>query len=240
MKTTRKKPTTPNKTKRRRQPGIPTGLSTETLLEFYERMLLLRRFEETAQEFYRSGRWPGFIHLYIGEEATAVGVCANLHADDCITSTHRGHGHALAKGVSPRAVMAELLGKTTGCSGGRGGSMHMFSPSAGLLGSTGIVASGIPLAAGAALSAKVRETGQVGVAFFGDGATSHGAFLESMNFATILKLPMVFVCENNLYATQTALHKATANTRIADRAAAFGCEGVTVDGNDVMAVWKVT
>ena len=168
---------------------MPAGQKTEALLGLYERMVLLRRFEETAQEFYRSGRWPGFIHLYIGEEATAVGVCAALRDSDWITSTHRGHGHALAKGIPPGVVMAELLGRAAGCSGGRGGSMHMFSPRLGLLGSTGIVGSGIPLAVGAALSARVRGTDQVAVAFFGDGATNHGSFLESVNFATVRKLP---------------------------------------------------
>ncbi|MCY3017467.1 MAG: pyruvate dehydrogenase complex E1 component subunit beta [Planctomycetota bacterium] len=218
---------------------LPPGLKKEDLLRLYERMLLLRRFESTAQEFYRAGRWPGFIHLYIGEEATAVGVCANLRTDDWITSTHRGHGHVLAKGVPPGAVMAELLGKTGGCCGGRGGSMHMYCPSVGLFGTTGIVASGIPSAVGTALSAKVRGSGQVAAAFFGDGATNHAAFLESINFATVQKLPVLFVCENNLYATQTALTKATANTRISSKAAAFGCVGVTVDGNDVLAVWEV-
>ena len=218
---------------------LPPGLKKDDLLRLYERMVLLRRFESTAQEFYRAGRWPGFIHLYIGEEATAVGVCANLRADDWITSTHRGHGHVLAKGVPPGAVMAELLGKATGCCGGRGGSMHMYCPSVGLFGTTGIVASGIPSAVGAALSAKVRGTDQVAAAFFGDGATNHAAFLESINFATIQKLPVLFVCENNLYATQTALFKATANTCISSKAAAFGCVGVTVDGNDVLAVWEV-
>ena len=240
MKTAQKKRTTRNKTRRTTQKKIPAGLRTKDLLELYERMLLLRRFEETAQEFYRSGRWPGFIHLYIGEEATAVGVCAALRENDQITSTHRGHGHALAKGVPPGVVMAELLGKTTGCSGGRGGSMHMFSPSVGLLGSTGIVGSGIPLAVGAALGAKARGTDQVAAAFFGDGATNHAAFLESINFATVQKLPVIFVCENNLYATQTALWKATANTRISSKSAAFGCKGVTVDGNDVLAVLNAT
>jgi 2-oxoisovalerate dehydrogenase E1 component len=217
---------------------LPVELQKGDLLRLYERMVLLRRFESKAQEFYRAGRWPGFIHLYIGEEATAVGVCANLRDDDWITSTHRGHGHVLAKGVSPGAVMAELLGKSTGCSGGRGGSMHMYYPAAGLLGTTGIVASGIPAAVGTALSAKVRGSGQVAAAFFGDGATSHAGFLESLNFASVQKLPVLFVCENNLYATQTALYKATANTRISDKAAAFGCAGVTVDGNDVLEVWK--
>ncbi|MGA2500591.1 MAG: thiamine pyrophosphate-dependent enzyme, partial [Tepidisphaeraceae bacterium] len=219
---------------------IPVELKKADLLRLYERMVLLRRFESKAQELYRAGRWPGFIHLYIGEEATAVGVCAHLRNDDWITSTHRGHGHVLAKGVPPGVVMAELLGKTTGCSGGRGGSMHMYYPSVGLFGTTGIVASGIPSAVGTALSAQVRGTDQVAVAFFGDGATNHAGFLESINFAAVQKIPILFVCENNLYATQTALTKTTVNTRISSKAAAFGCAGVTVDGNDVLEVWKAT
>lgn len=220
--------------------AIPSELGKPDLLRMYERMVLLRRFESKVQELYRAGRWPGFIHLYIGEEATAVGVCDHLSSDDWIVSTHRGHGHALAKGVSPGAVMAELLGKTTGCSGGRGGSMHMYDRQVGLFGTTGIVASGIPSAVGAALSARVRGTNNVSVAFFGDGGTSHGGFLESLNFASVQKLPVLFVCENNLYATQTALSKATANVSISSKAAAFGCAGVTIDGNDVLEVWRAT
>lgn len=217
---------------------VSRDLGKEELLRLYRQMVLLRRFESTAQELYRKGVWPGFIHLYIGEEATAVGVCANLQGDDWITSTHRGHGHALAKGISVKSIMSELFGKSTGCCGGRGGSMHLYCPSIGLLGSNGLVAGGIPLAAGTALSGKVRGTGQIGVSFFGDGASNHGAFLESMNFAAVQKLPLVFVCENNLYATATPLSAATANTDIAGKAAAFGLPGAAVDGNDVLAVYR--
>lgn len=218
--------------------NVPDGLDKGGLLRLYERMALIRRFETVAQDLNRKGVWPGFLHLYIGEEATAAGVCDHLGNDDWITSTHRGHGHVLAKGVPPTKLMAELYGRAAGCSGGRGGSMHVFSPEHGLLGTHGLVAGGIPLAVGAALSAKVRATGTVGVAFFGDGASSHGAFLESLNFAAAQKLPVVFVCENNLYATATPLKTATANPEIAARAAAFGCAGQAVDGNDVLAVWR--
>ncbi len=209
-------------------------------LALYEQMVLLRQFELAAQSNYKAGRMPGFIHLYIGEEAVAVGVCAHLRRDDWITSTHRGHGHALAKGVSPKSVLAELYGKVTGCCGGRGGSMHLYDARAGLFGTNGFVGGGLPATVGIGLSAKVRKTDQVAVAFFGDGATSHGAFHESVNFATVQNAPVLFVCENNLYATATPLASATKNTEIASRAAAYGLPGVAVDGNDVLAVWEVT
>jgi 2-oxoisovalerate dehydrogenase E1 component len=217
---------------------LPAGVSRADLLRLYERMMLLRRFESVAQDLNKKGVWPGFLHLYLGEEAVAVGVCDHLKPTDWITSTHRGHGHALAKSVSPGAMMAELYGKATGVSGGRGGSLHMYCPEVGLLGTNGLVGGGIPLAVGAALSAKVRKSPDVGVAFFGDGAVNHGAFLESLNFAAIQKLPVLFVCENNLYATATPLRIATANTEVAQRAAAFGAVGVAVDGNDVVDVWR--
>ncbi len=216
----------------------PSGLDKQTLLYLYEQMVLLRRFELTAQELYKKGQIPGFIHLYVGEEATAVGVCAHLRNEDWITSTHRGHGHAVAKGVPPRIIMAELFGKATGCCGGRGGSMHLYHPPSGLFGTNGLVGAGIPLAVGAGISAKVRKTDQVGVAFFGDGAVNHGTFHESINFATVQNAPVIFVCENNLYATATPLNLVTRNTDIASKAAAYGVPGVAVDGNDVLAVWQ--
>jgi 2-oxoisovalerate dehydrogenase E1 component len=218
---------------------LPEGLDRTALLSLYERMMLLRRFELTAQDIYKRGQMPGFIHLYVGEEATAVGMCAQLRNDDWITSTHRGHGHALAKGVPAKMVMAELFGKVTGCCGGRGGSMHLYYPPAGLFGTNGLVGAGIPLAVGVGLSAKTRKTDQIGVAFFGDGAANHGAFHEAINFAGAQDAPVVFLCENNLYATATPLTLATRNTDIASRAAAYGVPGVAVDGNDVIAVWQV-
>jgi 2-oxoisovalerate dehydrogenase E1 component len=201
-------------------------------------MVLIRRFEQTAQTMYRNSELPGFIHLYIGEEATAAGVMAHLRPDDWITSTHRGHGHSLAKGVPARAVLAELAGKVTGCCGGRGGSMHLYAPSVGLFGTNGVVTAGIPAAVGLAISAKVRGTDQVTVAFFGDGATNHGAFHEAVNFGSVQNAPVVYVCENNLYATATPLTMSTRNTNIASKAVAYGIPGVRVDGNDVVAVWR--
>lgn len=210
--------------------------SADELLHLYRQMLLLRRFELTAQDLYRRGSIPGFIHLYVGEEAVAVGVCAALRSDDYITSTHRGHGHALAKGVPPNEVMAELWGRETGCSRGRGGSMHLYDANHGLLGTNGLVAAGIPIAVGAALAAKLRSAGQVAVAFFGDGAVNHGAFHEGINLAGAWDLPVVLVCENNLYATETPLTVATRNTIIASRGAAYGIPSEAVEGNDVEAV----
>ncbi len=218
---------------------LPAGLTAAALIDLYERMVLLRRFESVAQVACRKGETPGFLHLYIGEEATAVGVCAHLRPTDWITSTHRGHGHALAKGMDPNILMAELFGKRDGCCGGRGGTMHLYDRSIGLFGTNGIVAAGIGHAVGAGISARVHGTDGVGVAFFGDGAVNHGGFHESLNFAGIQKAPAVFICENNLYATATPLASATLNTEIATKAAAYGIPGVAVDGNDVVAVWQV-
>jgi acetoin:2,6-dichlorophenolindophenol oxidoreductase subunit alpha len=206
------------------------------LLSHYKKMLELRLFELKVQELYRNGRLPGFVHLYVGEEAVAVGVCSNLETPDLIFSTHRGHGHALAKGVPAEVVLAELWGKTTGSSGGRGGSMHMYAPEYGFMGTNGIVGAPIPLATGAALSAKLRKRGQVVVCFFGDGAVNSGSFHESVNMGSVWDLPIVYVCENNLYATEMAFQRATKNTSVASRAAAYGMLGVAVDGQDVVAV----
>lgn len=217
---------------------IPRELDKPGLLELYRKLVLIRRFELTVQELYRDSRLPGFVHLYVGEEASAVGVCAHLRKDDWITGSHRGNGHALAKGVTARELLAELNGRAGGPSGGRGGSMHVFAPDVGLLGTNGIVAGGAPLATGAALSAKTRRTDGVGVAFFGDGASNHGAVLESVNLAGALKLPVVFVCENNLYATSTPIRVATANTELYQRAVGLGVPGQAVDGCDVLAVWQ--
>ncbi len=218
---------------------LPPGMTSEELLRLYEQMLLLRRFELAAQVACRKGETPGFLHLYIGQEASGVGICAHLRKTDWITSTHRGHGHALAKGMSPDTLMAELYGKRDGCCGGRGGTMHLYDPSCGLFGTNGLVGGGLPSAVGAGLSARARGTDDIGVAFFGDGATNHAAFHESLNFAGVQRAPVVFVCENNLYATATALSSATLNPEIATRAAAYGIPGVAVDGNDLLAVWLV-
>lgn len=214
--------------------------SRELVLSLYRGMVLIRDFELKAREVFRTGRMPGFIHVYIGEEAVAVGVCSQLRTDDYVASTHRGHGHALAKGISPREVMAELLGATTGCSGGRGGTMHLYDPTVGFLGSNGVVPPGILIAAGAALSAKLRKSGQVAVAFFGDGGSNNGAFHEGLNMAATWDLPVVFVCENNLYATEMPFQNATKNSDISSRAQAYGMLGVQVDGNNVLEVYRNT
>ena len=222
------------------QPAAPASPGRAELLRLYEQMVLLRQFELAAQARYKAGEMPGFIHLYIGEEAVAVGVCAHLRNDDWITSTHRGHGHALAKGMPPTALMAELYAKATGCCGGRGGSMHLYDPAHGVFGTNGIVGGGIPHAVGAALSARTRGTQGIATAFFGDGAVNHGAFHESLNFAAAQRAGVLFVCENNLYATATPLDQVTRNPEVATRAAAYGVPGVAVDGNDVLAVWQAT
>jgi len=210
----------------------------ELILSLYRKMTLIRDFELKAKEVFRSGRMPGFIHVYIGEEAIAAGVCAQLRDDDYVASTHRGHGHALAKGIPPRDAMAELLGATTGCSGGRGGTMHLYDPTVGFLGSNGVVPPSILIATGAGLSAKLRGTDQVAVAFFGDGGSNNGAFHEGLNMAAVWNIPVVFVCENNMYATEMPFDKATKNTNVASRAAAYGIPGLQVDGNDVLEVYQ--
>ncbi len=212
-------------------------LSKELVLSFYRGMVEIREFELKAREIFRSGKMPGFIHVYIGEEAIATGICAQLNSDDYVASTHRGHGHALAKGVSARAVMAELMGAIGGCSGGRGGTMHLYDPTVGFLGSNGVVPPGLLIAAGAALSAQVRGSGQVAVAFFGDGAVNNGAFHEGLNLAANWNLPVIFVCENNLYATEMPFEQATKNTNVASRAAAYNMPGIQVDGNNVVEVY---
>ncbi len=211
---------------------------TDLILFLYRTMVQIREFELKARELFRSGKMPGFIHLYIGEEAVASGAIAHLKNDDYVTSTHRGHGHALAKGIPARAVMAELMGKVGGCCGGRGGTMHLYDPSVGFLGTNGVVPPGIPIAAGAALSAKLRKSGQVTISFFGDGAVNNGSFHEGLNMAATWELPVVYVCENNLYATEMPFQKVTKNISVASRAAAYGIAGVQVDGNDVLAVYE--
>ena len=213
-------------------------LSRDQLLALYRTMLIIRRTEELLVKFYAAGKIYGGVHAYIGEEAVASGVCTHLRDEDTVFSTHRGHGHALAKGVTPRELIAEVMGRATGCSGGRGGSMHLFKPEVGFMGSSGIVGPCITLAAGGAYSARLLKTDRVSVAFFGDGASNNGAFHEGINLATAWKLPAIFVCENNLYATEVPLSKATGNTDVASRAAAYGLPGIVVDGNDVLAVYQ--
>jgi pyruvate dehydrogenase E1 component alpha subunit len=204
--------------------------------EMMKRMLLIRNFELKVKELFPSGKLPGFVHLSVGEEAVPVGVCSNLRDDDYITSTHRGHGHCIAKGVDVNAMMAELYGKSTGTSKGKGGSMHIFDYSIGMLGANGIVGAGAPLATGAALSAKYRKTDQVAVCFFGDAAANQGAMHESMNLASVWKLPVVFVCENNQYAQFTPHSVDSSVADVYIRAQSYGMPGEMVDGMDVLAV----
>ena len=205
----------------------------------FNQMLLLRAFDEKVGDLFRRAKLPGFVHLYIGEEAIAVGACAALRADDYVTSTHRGHGHFLAKGGDPAACMAELYGKSSGCCRGKGGSLHVTDASVGMLGANGIVAGSLPIAVGAAYaSARLRQTDQVVVAFFGDGATGEGAFHESCNLASAWKLPVVFVCENNFYAVGTRLGDVATSEELAERASAYGMPATAIDGNDVLAVRK--
>jgi len=208
------------------------------LIEMYQSMLQIRYFEEKVFELYGQNLVPGTIHLYAGEEAVAVGVCANLRRDDYITSTHRGHGHCIAKGADLGKIMAEILGKKTGYCRGKGGSMHIADFSLGMLGATAVVGAGIPIAAGAGLSIKLRGTDQVVACFFGEGASNQGAFHEGINIAAIWQLPIVFVCENNLYAMGTRQSLVMRIENIAERAVAYGIPGVTVDGNDVLAVYE--
>ncbi len=214
------------------------GLDKSQLLLFYRQMLLIRRSEEQLARSHQRGLIHGACHTYVGQEAIAVGVCAHLKTEDVIFSTHRGHGHALAKGVSPRQLFAELFGRETGCSRGRGGSMHLFAPEVGLMGTSGIVGPSILQAAGAGYSAKLLKNGRVSVAFFGDGAVNNGAFHEGLNMAGIWKLPTVFVCENNQFATEVSFEYSAANPNVAERGAVYGLPGIAVDGNDVIAVYQ--
>lgn len=214
----------------------PTNYDRSFLLGLYERLVLIREFEERVKFLFLEGTMPGTIHQCQGQEATAVGVCSALAADDWITSTFRGHGHALAKGLSVQELMDELFGAITGCCKGKGGSMHMGNMAKGMVPGIAIVAGGIPLAAGMALAFKMQKKPQVVACFFGDGAVAEGAFHEGVNMAAIWKLPVVFVCENNLYGASTHIEKVMNNPRVSDRAAAYGFRGETVDGNDVLAV----
>ena len=210
---------------------------SEQLLALYRQMINIRYTEEQLARSHQMGLVHGACHTYVGEEAIATGVCAHLRPDDAVFSTHRGHGHALAKGVSPHEVIAELFGRATGCSQGRGGSMHLFKPEVGMMGTSGIVGPCILQATGAGYSFKLLKTDQVGVAFFGDGAVNNGAFHEGLNLASIWKLPTLFVCENNLYATEVPFAYSAGNPNVGNRGPAYGMESVTVDGNDVLAVY---
>ncbi len=213
----------------------PSGLSTAVLLDLYERMVRIRAFETKVQKLFKRGTLPGFVHLYVGEEAVAVGVCSVLERRDRITSTHRGHGHLIAKGADVRLMMAELLGRSGGYCEGKGGSMHIVDYGLGILGANGIVGGGLPIATGAGLADQVLSRPHVTVCFFGDGAANQGVLHESLNLSAIWRLPVVYVCENNHYTEWMRTEEITAG-RIAERATPFGIPGVHVDGNDVVAV----
>ncbi len=213
-------------------------LSNDQMIGMYETMIRIRAFENKAMGLFAEGKIPGFVHLYIGEEAVATAACANLREDDFITSTHRGHGHIIAKGGDLKAMMAELYGKATGYCKGKGGSMHIADATRGILGANGFVGAGHNIATGAGLSAKIRGTDQVTVCFFGDGSTNQSTFHEALNMASIWKLPVVFVCENNGYGISLSQKFHQAIEDISDRAVAYNIPGVTVDGNDVFAVYE--
>jgi TPP-dependent pyruvate/acetoin dehydrogenase alpha subunit len=213
-------------------------VSRDTLVSIYRTMATIRSFEERVAREFRTGEVPGFVHMYVGEEGVSAGVCANLTEADYISSTHRGHGHAIAKGCDLRAMMAEIYGRESGLCKGRGGSMHVADFSRGMIGANAIVGGGIALATGAALSAQVRGTDQVAVSFFGDGAANQGVFHESLNLAAIWKLPAVYVCENNGFAESTPAAYSTSVEDIATRAAAYDIPGVVVDSRDVIEVYE--
>lgn len=204
---------------------------------FYRTMVKIRRFEETIERFFLDGKIPGFVHLYIGEEAIATGVCANLGVEDYIESTHRGHGHTIAKGADLNRMMAEIFGKKTGFCKGKGGSMHIADFSVGMLGANGIVGGGYNLATGAALAIKMQKKKNVSVVFFGDGASNRGTFHEAANMAAVWKLPVIFVCENNQWASTTPYRTTTSVENIADRAVGYGMPSRIVNGNSICEVY---
>lgn len=214
------------------------AISKEQMKDMYVKMRRIRDFESTAARLFAEGKIPGFVHLYLGEEAIAPAVCECLRDDDFITSTHRGHGHIIAKGGDLNLMMAELFGRETGCCKGKGGSMHIADRDKGILGANGIVGAGHCISCGAGLSAKIRGTDQVCVCFFGDGSTNQGTFHESLNMASIWKLPIIFVCENNHYGISMSQDRHQAIKDVADRGAAYNIPGIAVDGNDPLAVYE--
>lgn len=211
----------------------------EDMKRMYKTLVRIRKFESKAVDLFAEGQIPGFLHSYLGEEAIATGVCANLRKTDFITSTHRGHGHIIAKGGDTKYMMAELYGRTTGYCKGKGGSMHIADRDLGILGANGIVGAGQDIAVGAGLAIRYRGTDQVAACFFGDGSTNQGTFHEALNLASVWKLPVIFVCENNHFGISMSQSKHQAIQDIADRAASYGLPGIAVDGNDVMAVYEV-
>ncbi|WP_134687038.1 thiamine pyrophosphate-dependent dehydrogenase E1 component subunit alpha [Brevibacillus migulae] len=214
-------------------------LSQDKARWMYQKMLEIRKFEDAVHLLFSQGKLPGFVHLYAGEEAIAVGVGAHLEKKDSITSTHRGHGHCIAKGCDLDGMMAEIYGKATGLCKGKGGSMHIADLDKGMLGANGIVGGGFPLACGSALTAKLKKTDAVSVCFFGDGANNQGTFHEGINLAAIWKLPVIFVAENNGYGEATPFTYASSCTNIADRASGYNIPGITVDGKNVLEVYRV-
>ena len=221
------------------EPTLPLP-DPDALLRLYREMLLIRRFEEVVNELYLQGHIPSTLHLYIGQEAVAAGVCAALRPDDYLLSTHRPHGHALAKGVSPGAIMAELYGKATGTCKAKGGSMHVGDFSLGMFPAIAIVGGNVPLAVGAAFASRRLKNGRVTACFFGEGAVNEGAWHEGVNAAAIWDLPVILVCENNLYAASTPVRSVVRTETVADRARGYGIPGFTIDGNDVLAVREAT
>lgn len=213
-------------------------LSPDRLPDAYRQMLVIRKFEEAIRSLYQQGKIRGSFHPCVGQEATAVGGCWALRPDDYMTCTYRGHGQAIAKGLSVRAAMAEMLGKVTGCSKGKGGSMHFTDPTVGLLGANAIVGAGVPQAAGAALASQLQKKDNVALAYFGEGAVNQGVFLETLNLAVVWKLPLILVCENNLYSEMTPSHETTSTVQTHLRAAGFGFESMQVDGNDLEAMYN--
>lgn len=213
-------------------------MDKELLVKMLSIMLTSRMWEEKMIELINRGELPGWLHSYIGEEAVATGVCLNLTKNDYITSTHRGHGHCIAKGVDIKNMMAELYGKTTGCCKGRGGSMHIADASVGMLGAIGIVGGGIPVATGAAFGCKYLNNNRIVVSFFGDGASNQGSFHESLNLASVWKLPIIYLCENNLYAETTPINRHMNIKNISERAKAYNIPGFTIDGMDVISVYQ--
>jgi TPP-dependent pyruvate/acetoin dehydrogenase alpha subunit len=218
--------------------GPPKDLMREQLVSMYWRMRLIRGFEDTAQRYFEAGEIAGFLHLSQGQEAVPVGACAALRKDDYITSTHRGHGDVIAKGCEVKYMFAELYGRTTGYCKGKGGSMHIADFGQGIIGANGIVSGGLPIALGAALSIKLRGTDQVTVCFFGDGATAEGAFHEAMNLSSLWQVPMIFVCQNNLYGLSQPWEKTAYACELPRRASTYNIPAECVDGMDVIAVYR--
>jgi pyruvate dehydrogenase E1 component alpha subunit len=213
-------------------------LSREILLDLLKKMLLIRRFEEKIIDVYPAQDMKTPVHLYIGQEAIAAAVCLHLKKDDYLSTTHRSHGHCLAKGMDPKDLYAEFYGRKNGCCKGRGGSMHPADPAWGIWGTSAIVGGGIAIAVGQALAAKMRKTDQVSVAFFGDGATDEGSFHECMNFASLKQLPVIFVCENNFYSVNSPISARQPHDNIADRAKGYNMEGVSLDGNNAIDIYN--